>query len=159
MMSALCKASPAGAVTRKLSKKNKKTSPALHYGVCMARKNQSTAFVCFGLHMLCMPLILLSLIVRIANSMKKGEYGEPGKIFEFWGINDIYVMIGCVALAIAVLLGSNIAMNSFSHLYNKQKADMELSLPLSAEERFTAGFFSGLTVYILPFIAAQVIMV
>lgn len=155
-MNALCSTSPTGTAARKLPRKNEKVSPALHYGVCLARKNQSTAFVCFALHMLCVPLILLSLIVRIGNSMKKAEYGEPGKIFEFWGINDIYVMIGCAALLIAVLLGSNIAMNSFSHLYNKQKADMELSLPLSAEERFTAGFFSGLTVYILPFIAAQV---
>lgn len=154
-MSALCKASPAGAVTRKLPKKNKKVSPALHYGVCMAQKNKSTAFVCFAMHMLCVPLILISLIVSLRNSMTAPDT-EYVLSWEFWGTRHIYFIIGCAALLIAVLLGSNIAMNSFAHLYSKHKVDMELSLPLSARERFTAGYFSGLAVYILPFIAAQV---
>ena len=155
-MNALCSTSPTGAAAQKLPRKNKKVSPALHYGVCMAQKNKSTAFVCFAMHMLCVPLILVSIIVRLRNSMTAPPDTEYVPSWEFWGTRHIYFIIGCAALLIAVLLGSNIAMNSFAHLYSKHKADMELSLPLSAGERFTAGYFSGLAVYILPFIAAQV---
>lgn len=154
-MNALCSTSPTGTAARKLPRKNEKVSPALHYAVCMAQKNKSTAAVCFAMHMLCVPLILISLIVRIRNSMTASDT-EYVLSWEFWGTRNIYFIIGCAALLIAVLLGSNIAMNSFAHLYSKHKVDMELSLPLSARERFTAGYFSGLAVYILPFIAAQV---
>lgn len=63
----------------------------------MAQKNKSTAFVCFAMHMLCVPLILISLIVRIRNSMTAPDT-EYVLSWEFWGTRNIYFIIGCAAL-------------------------------------------------------------
>ncbi|MDE6594574.1 MAG: hypothetical protein K2K44_01035, partial [Oscillospiraceae bacterium] len=70
---------------------------------------------------------------------------------------SVFAVIGVIASAVAGFLGIFIAIDSFSCLHNKSVVDMRLSLPLTAAQRFFSNFLSGLTVYIGPFLAAQVV--
>lgn len=136
--------------------KNVRKNVPLHYSRCLrgSSANISTAVVCTCMHLLGMPAVLLSVILYLSDKLQKGTVEHY--FSEFDG-SVPYIVIGCIAFIIAFLAGSNAAMNSFTHLYSKQKVDMELSLPLSYKQRFVSGYFTGLGTYILPFIAAQAV--
>lgn len=133
--------------------KNKKINIPLHYGISLAANNKSVFAVCTAMHLLGVPAVLVSVMVYLNK-----VFSDSDVYFrDYFSESSAYIVIAVIALIIAFLNGTNAAMNSFKHLYSKQQVDMELSLPLSSKERFVSGYFSGLAVYILPFIGAEII--
>lgn len=133
--------------------KNKKTNIPLHYGMALAAGNKSTFAICTAMHLLGVPAVLISVMVYLNVVLT-----DPDAVFsDYFRGSEAYMVIAVIALIIAFFNGTNAAMNSFKHLYSKQQVDMELSLPLSSKQRFVSGYFSGLAVYILPFIGAEII--
>lgn len=68
-----------------------------------------------------------------------------------------FLMIAIFCLAAAVLCGVFVAITNFSYLYKKSQVDMIYSLPIKRRTKFLSDFFSGLAIYIVPFIAACII--
>lgn len=125
----------------------------LHFGIALAGNNKSTFAICAAMHLLGVPAVLISVMVHLHR-----VFADPKLSFiDYFSESDGYIVIACIALIIAFFCGTTAAMNSFKHLYDKQKVDMELSLPMSSKQRFLSGYFSGLAVYILPFIGAEII--
>lgn len=137
-------------------------SAAVHYGLSLAKRNFK-----FGILSLCMNFLGLPmfLIAVLANAYQiKAETPEwftdkdTYRIVSVFGVTDeIYVFIAAGCTIAAVLSGVFIAMGSFAHLFDKQRVDMDFSLPLTADKRFFAGYLSGLGVYVLPYIICQII--
>ena len=61
-----------------------------------------------------------------------------------------FIIIAAIAFCLSIAMGVVIPMVNFRYLYNKSLVDMNYSLPLNNRQRFTADFFSGLSVYIIP---------
>ncbi|MCM1227871.1 MAG: hypothetical protein NC320_10710 [Clostridium sp.] len=68
-----------------------------------------------------------------------------------------FLMIAIFCLAAAVICGVFVALTNFSYLYKKSQVDMIYSLPIKRRTKFLSDFFSGLAVYVAPFIAACII--
>lgn len=68
-----------------------------------------------------------------------------------------FFMISIFCLAAAVLCGIFIALSNFSYLYKKSQVDMVYSLPIKRRTKFLSDYFSGLSIYIVPFISACII--
>ena len=63
-----------------------------------------------------------------------------------------FFLIAIFAFILSLVMGFVIPMFNFRYLYNKSLVDMNYSLPLNNRQRFFADYFSGLIVYIAPFI-------
>ncbi|MDE6133115.1 MAG: hypothetical protein K2G04_07070, partial [Oscillospiraceae bacterium] len=129
-------------MTSKVS--NKKSSPVLHNFWCGVKTKTKMAIIIGILHLAAAPAVIISLIAGIYSK-------EPTSMVE------AFLVIGVITTAIAGFMGIFIAIDSFSCLHNKSVVDMRLSLPLTAAQRFFSNFLSGLAVYIVPFLAAQVV--
>lgn len=129
-------------MTSKVS--NKKFSPVLHNFECGVKTKIKMAIIIGILHLAAAPAVIISLIA--------GIYGkDPTAMVESFAV------IGVITTAIAGFMGIFIAIDSFSCLHNKSVVDMRLSLPLTSAQRFFSNFLSGFAVYVVPFLAAQVI--
>ena len=129
-------------MTSKVS--NKKISPVLHNFECGVKTKIKMAIIIGILHLAAAPAVIISLIA--------GIYGkDPTAMVESFAV------IGVITTAIAGFMGIFIAIDSFSCLHNKSVVDMRLSLPLTSAQRFFSNFLSGFAVYVVPFLAAQVI--
>ncbi|MCM1329840.1 MAG: hypothetical protein NC253_10415 [Ruminococcus sp.] len=128
-------------MTSKVS--NKRKSPVLHNFECGVKSNIRMAVIIFILHMVAAPAVIFAAIVTLYSK------GDVDGIIPF-------AVIGVATTAVAGFMGVLIAIDSFSCLHNKSVVDMRFSLPLTADQRFVSNFLSGLAVYIVPFLAAQV---
>ncbi len=136
-------------MTQTASALNKKfTGIPLHFGVCLWKRNTKFAVLSLVMSMLGLPLVLLYLITSISAA----DYQ-----FEAMENLGAYVTIAVICTIVGTLSGTIAATESFRHLFDKQTVDMELSLPLSAKQRFFSGYLSGLGVYLLPFILSQIV--
>lgn len=129
-------------MTSKVS--NKKVSPVMHNFMCGAKTKTKMAIIIGILHLAAAPAVIISLIASVYSK-------SPGEMIESFAV------IGLITTAIAGFMGIFVAIDSFSCLHNKSVVDMRLSLPLTAAQRFFSNFLSGFAVYIVPFLAAQVI--
>ena len=106
------------------------------------------------LHLLGIPLAALSL-AKINLLLKGLQY--PEDYFENFPYSTIYLydgiyILGLGLLFLAVISGTVIALKNYSYLLNRNKTDMEMTLPLSRKQMFLADYFSGLLVYIIPYL-------
>ena len=117
--------------------------PSVHNGLWNVRSCMKFSVIIFILHLIAAPSILISAIYNITNHIDS----TPSESTYF---------IAAGATFFAGALGILIAFMNFGCLYNKNKADMYLSAPLSMKQRFFSDYISGLASYIIPFIAAQI---
>ena len=117
--------------------------PSVHNGLWNVRSCMKFSVIIFILHLIAAPSILISAIYNITNHIDS----TPSESTYF---------IAAGATFFAGALGILIAFMNFGCLYNKNKADMYLSAPLSMKQRFFSDYLSGLASYIIPFIAAQI---
>lgn len=128
-------------MTSKVS--NKKISPVLHNFWCGVRSKTKMAIIIGILHLVAAPAVVLAAIISVYSGSDVDGIGA-------------FAVIGVITTAVAGFMGIIIAIDSFSCLHNKSVVDMRLSLPLTANQRFFSNYLSGLAVYIVPFLAAQV---
>ena len=81
-----------------------------------------------------------------AHSELISHIGELGNTMRY------LLIIGAVALILLFFTGFVIVTRNFRYLYDKNYADRDMSLPVSAKTRFFGDFFSGLAVYTVPHI-------
>lgn len=111
------------------------------------------------MHFLAGPLLGLNILgIILFGERHSYEYGDGVKEY----ISNTYDLgafatIAIIATAIASLAGIVCALNSFNYQYKKMNTDMVYALPMSTRQRFFSDYFSGLTVYIAPFLANSVI--
>ena len=117
--------------------------PSVHNGLWNVRNCMKFSVIIFILHLIAAPSILISAIYNITNHIDS----TPSESTYF---------IAAGATFFAGALGILIAFMNFGCLYNKNKADMYLSAPLSMKQRFFSDYLSGLASYMIPFIAAQI---
>ncbi|MBD5141689.1 MAG: hypothetical protein HDT25_09805, partial [Ruminococcus sp.] len=129
-------------MTSKVS--NKKVSPVLHNFMCGVKSRIKMAIIIGILHLAAAPAVIISLIAGIYSR-------NPSEMV------TAFAVIGVITTSIAGFVGIFIAIDSFSCLHNKSVVDMRLSLPLTATQRFLSNFLSGFAVYIVPFLAAQIV--
>lgn len=120
-----------------------KYAPSVHNGLWNIRNCTKTTVIIFILHLISAPTILISALYNITNLIDP----NPSE-------SSFYIAAGATFFAGA--LGILIVFFNFGCLYNKNKADMYLSAPLSMKQRFFSDYLSGLASYIIPFIAAQI---
>lgn len=94
------------------------------------------------LHILGLPLLMISTI----------SYN----VFDSYAMEG-FIPLSVCCLAVALLMGFIIALNSFDYLYKKSKVDMIYSLPLTTKQRFLSDYFSGLCAYTIPYILSVII--
>ena len=119
------------------------TKAMLHNAKMNVRSNRKLLMVLFFLHLAALPLILVMLIYNILAH----------------GMNDVeaYAIIGGFSTCAAAAAGILCALSAMPYLYKKSVVDMHYSLPMTTLQRFLSDFFSGLFVYIAPFLAAELI--
>lgn len=118
-----------------------------HNFMCGVQTKRKFALIIFVLHLAAAPAVAIAAIASV--------YARSRNFDLCSGI----AMIGVCTTALAGALGIYLAIDSFSCLHNKNVVDMLFSLPLNASQRFFSNYLSGLTVYILPFLAAQIFSV
>ncbi|MDY2847246.1 MAG: hypothetical protein SOU50_03405 [Oscillospiraceae bacterium] len=134
----------------------KKPSAAVHYGKMLAKRNMKYAVLALFMNFLGLPLFLIHLISEcvIAKNTDALALAQYDSVFD--APNDtIYIIIAYLGTCVALTAGISIAMGSFTHLFDKNMVDMEYSLPLTADERFFAGYLSGLGMYLIPYMICQ----
>ncbi|MGN1416693.1 MAG: hypothetical protein ACI4XF_07615 [Oscillospiraceae bacterium] len=135
-------------MTQTVSKRS--SSAAVHYGFVLAKRNLKYGILALCMDLLGLPLVLIAALAEYASKLNNYE-----SVIEY--VDNIYLIIAEISAVIALIMGIYIAMGSFAHLYDKRLSDMEYALPLTANKRFLAGYFSGLAVYVLPYIVSQLI--
>lgn len=100
------------------------------------------------------------IIMQILLAIGAAVYGI-GMETDSIGINDrIYVYpsgLGCFLFLTAAFCGFIAVINLFKDMHNVQTADVQLSMPLSARERYHSKLLSLFWIQILPMIAYSVI--
>ena len=126
----------------------------------MQFKNNRKLFIAeFILQLLGIPLATLcfaKINIVLKDIQYQDDYYEnyPFRTIDFY--ENIYIF-GLGFLFLAILVGAVIALKNYSYLLNRNKTDMEMSLPLSRKQMFLADYFSGLLVYILPYLIIVVV--
>ncbi|MBQ5335897.1 MAG: hypothetical protein J6W65_00455, partial [Oscillospiraceae bacterium] len=121
----------------------------------MQFKNNRKLFIAeFILQLLGIPIATLcfaKINIVLKDIQYQDDYYEnyPFRTIDFY--ENIYIF-GLGFLFLAILVGAVIALKNYSYLLNRNKTDMEMSLPLSRKQMFLADYFSGLLVYILPYL-------
>lgn len=138
----------------------KKPSAAVHYGKMLAKRNMKYAVLAVFMNFLGLPLFLIHVISEcvIAKNTDVWELTQYDSVFDAPD-DTIYIIIAFLGTCIVLVTGIYIAMGCFSHLFDKNMVDMEYSLPLTADERFFAGYLSGLCLYLTPYIICQALSV
>lgn len=116
----------------------------LHNGRQNVITNFKLMVIIFILHIMAMPMLIISAMIQMF---------ENGKAFDL----DIYAVIAVFTTGMGAAAGLICALSVFSYLYKKTDVDMRMGLPMSTPQRFVSDFVSGLFIYIVPFIAAQIL--
>lgn len=115
----------------------------LHNGRQNVITNFKLMVIIFILHIMAMPMLIISAMIQMF---------ENGKAYDL----DIYAVIAVFTTGMGAAAGLICALSVFSYLYKKTDVDMRMGLPMSTPQRFVSDFVSGLFIYIVPFIAAQI---
>ncbi len=124
----------------------KKHSVILHNIFQNIRDQRKLIIIIAFLHLISVPVLLITMAYNVTSGINNAP-------------DEGYALLTVGLTAGAGLLGIAAAMSSFRYLYKKSEVDMALSLPISRKNKFLSDFVSGLSVYIIPFIAVQVISV
>ena len=116
----------------------------LHNGRQNVITNFKLMVIIFILHIMAMPMLIISAMIQMF---------ENGKAYDL----DIYAVIAVFTTGMGAAAGLICALSVFSYLYKKTDVDMRMGLPMSTPQRFVSDFVSGLFIYIVPFIAAQIL--
>ena len=109
------------------------------------KDNMRLMIVIFVLHFAAAPLLL---ITSLAEILTTGRHG---------GFDEGFIAAAVIGTGLAAASGMICALTVFKYLYNKSAVDMRLSLPMTTSQRFISDFLSGLFIYIIPYIAAEII--
>lgn len=115
----------------------------LHNGRQNIIANFKLMVVIFILHVMAAPMLITAAMIQI---------NETGQLADL----DIYTVIAVFTTGLGAAAGLICALSVFSYLYKKTDVDMRMGLPMSTPQRFVSDFVSGLFIYIVPFIAAQI---
>ncbi len=115
----------------------------LHNGRQNIIANFKLMVVIFILHIMAAPMLITAAMIQI---------NETGQLADF----DTYAVIAVFTTGLGAAAGLICALSVFSYLYKKTDVDMRMGLPMSTPQRFVSDFVSGLFIYIVPFIAAQI---
>lgn len=115
----------------------------LHNGRQNIIANFKLMVVIFILHIMAAPMLITAAMIQI---------NETGQLADL----DIYAVIAVFTTGLGAAAGLICALSVFSYLYKKTDVDMRMGLPMSTPQRFVSDFLSGLFIYIVPFIAAQI---
>ena len=110
------------------------------------KQNKKMLIVISILQMLGLPMlsVLLTAVAIDEESMSEISIG-------------FFAMISLFCIAVSIFCGIIIAVNNFSYLHKKSQVDMIYSLPIKRKYKFISDFFSGLAVYLIPYIAACIL--
>lgn len=117
---------------------------AFNYGLNKFKSNKKILIVITILHLIAVPLVMLSLMINI------GVKGDDSP-------NEMLTIIGICSTAVAGLAGIVVAIGNYDYYYRKSSVDMTLSLPITFKARFLSDFITGIVTYIAPFIATQIL--
>lgn len=121
-----------------------KTNPFRQNFLEQLIRNRKITIMIFILHLTAAPLTFINVITKFFNK----DYAEP---------DELMLVLAVISTALAALAGIVIAINTFDHLCKRSRVDMCLSLPLSTNQKFFSDFLGGLTAYLAPFFAAEII--
>lgn len=83
------------------------------------------------------------------------SHGKLWAQYDLWdSVLTMFAMVAFVAVVGLFFTGLPILMKNFRYLYDKRYVDMDISLPVSDNERFFGDFLSGLMAYTIPHILA-----
>ena len=108
------------------------------------KERKSLFILLFILQMLGLPVITIAIQILRTHT----EYSS----YSF----SVFLFVPCLFFSAASISGILCSILSFSYLHSKSRSDSELSLPMSATQRFIGDFLSGLIVYVVPYITAVV---
>lgn len=134
-------------MTQVSSTKNKSFINAAmrHNFLYNVKDNMKLMIVIFVLHFAAVPMLLITVLANILTA------GTTDKI------DEGFMVTAVIGTGLAAASGMICALSVFKYLYNKSAVDMRLSLPMTTGQRFASDFLSGLFVYIIPYIAAELI--
>jgi len=113
------------------------------------------------LDMLCLPgfAVVMHILCSLEKKDNESDFTYSmlhGGTFE---LLETALEILTVLLAALFLAGLPAALRSFSYLHKKNRTDMVFSLPVSTSSRFMADYFSGLFIYMIPFVMSVAVSV
>lgn len=133
-----------------------KKSFFINYFRYKLKKNKNLFIISVLFSALCIPLfaICMSICIGMVNTLASKENIEVTQIDDLFSSIDTVASAGLIISAISaaiVLLLILVIINSvFSYNLKKCDADMYLSLPLTASQRFFGDFLAGAVIGILP---------
>jgi len=110
--------------------------------------NKRLFFIITLLQLLGLPV--LSVVTQISFYRNRADLNYEDNL-------RIYALMSVLAFTFAVGLGILISFRCFRYLYKKTETDMNLALPMKASQRFIGDFFSGLMMYVIPYIGACIL--
>lgn len=108
------------------------------------KDNMKLMIVIFVLHFAAAPLLLITMLTQLAASHRPD-------------IDGGFIAAAIIGTGLAAAAGMICALSVFKYLYKKSAVDMRLSLPMTTGQRFVSDFLSGLFIYIVPFIGAEIV--
>ncbi len=108
------------------------------------KDNMKLMIVIFVLHFAAAPLLLLTMLTQLAASHRPD-------------IDGGFIAAAIIGTGLAAAAGMICALSVFKYLYKKSAVDMRLSLPMTTGQRFVSDFLSGLFIYVVPFIGAEIV--
>ena len=108
------------------------------------KDNMKLMIVIFVLHFAAAPLLLITMLTQLAASHSPD-------------IDGGFIAAAVIGTGLAAAAGMICALSVFKYLYKKSAVDMRLSLPMTTGQRFVSDFLSGLFIYVVPFIGAELI--
>lgn len=130
-------------ISKNTAKKPFFSKAMLHNGRQNIIANFKLMVVIFILHIMAAPMLITAAMIQI---------NETGQLADL----DTYAVIAVFTTGLGAAAGLICALSVFSYLYKKTDVDMRMGLPMSTSQRFVSDFVSGLFIYIVPFIAAQI---
>ena len=108
------------------------------------KDNMKLMIVIFVLHFAAAPLLLTAMLTQLAASHRPDVDGG-------------FIAAAIIGTGLAAAAGMICALSVFKYLYKKSAVDMRLSLPMTTGQRFVSDFLSGLFIYVVPFIGAEIV--
>ena len=108
------------------------------------KDNMKLMIVIFVLHFAAAPLLLTAMLTQLAASHRPD-------------IDGGFIAAAIIGTGLAAAAGMICALSVFKYLYKKSAVDMRLSLPMTTGQRFVSDFLSGLFIYVVPFIGAEIV--
>lgn len=127
-------------------------SPLLHSFGLNLRDRLSAMLMSFVLYLLGAPTVMIVLMADIRRGFTAENYTNVYNVVLFF-------MIGLCCTGAAAVMGLVFTAGIYKGLYDKSTCDMQAALPMTCRERFLSDYLSGLSVMLLPYLAAQTISV